>query len=305
MIEEAPPEWQDKFLSYKQLKKRLKLLSPGVEQREAEAEEKAEVKDDGEAEGEAESGAKEASEGRRKRRRIETQGVGEGTSGSSTNGYGIDLGNFNYNLTVEEADFIQLLNPELEKFNLFFMEKEEEYIIRQKEVQERIARVKDTYGPSGACPSKANYKHDMINVRKDIVNFHGEMVLLENYSVLNYTGLVKILKKYDKRRGGCLRLAFIQKVLEEPFFRMELLYKLVKECEESIEHLFAKEEEEEELEAVYAGEDQGMYRSTLAALRSMREMRKGSSTYTALSLPPLHDNPSGSTVFTPPIFPQG
>ena len=33
-------------------------------------------------------------------------------------------------LTAEEADFIHLLNAELEKFNTFFMEKEEEYVIR-------------------------------------------------------------------------------------------------------------------------------------------------------------------------------
>ncbi|KAH9303205.1 hypothetical protein KI387_014788 [Taxus chinensis] len=243
MIEEAPPDWRDKFLSYKHLKKRLKLLAPGVEQMEAKAEA------DAEREGEAESDVKQASEGRRKRRRIETQQLGEGRNGS-----------FNYNLTVDEADFIQLLNPELEKFNLFFMEKEEEYVIRQKEVQERIARVKETYGPTGICPSKVNYEHDMTNVRKDIVNFHGEMVLLENYSVLNYT-----------------------------------------EEEEGDVHLFARQEED----IVYVGEDQEMYKSTVAALRSMREMRKGSSTYTALSLPPLHDNPSTSTLFSPPIFPQG
>eukprot|EP01018_Ginkgo_biloba_P029831 Gb_28351 [translate_table: standard] len=44
------------------------------------------------------------------------------------------------NLTMKESNFIELLNLELEKFNLFFMEKEEEYIIRQKE---RIQIVKN------------------------------------------------------------------------------------------------------------------------------------------------------------------
>lgn len=29
---------------------------------------------------------------------------------------------------------------------------------------------------------------EMIKIRKEIVDFHGEMVLLENYSALNYTG---------------------------------------------------------------------------------------------------------------------
>lgn len=32
-----------------------------------------------------------------------------------------------------------------------------------------------------------NYE-EMLKIRKEIVDFHGEMVLLENYSALNYTG---------------------------------------------------------------------------------------------------------------------
>lgn len=31
-------------------------------------------------------------------------------------------------------------------------------------------------------------KKELMKVRKEIVDFHGEMVLLENYSALNYTG---------------------------------------------------------------------------------------------------------------------
>jgi len=33
-----------------------------------------------------------------------------------------------------------------------------------------------------------NSNEEMIKIRKEIVDFHGEMVLLENYSALNYTG---------------------------------------------------------------------------------------------------------------------
>uniref|UniRef100_A0A0D6QXR2 SPX domain-containing protein n=1 Tax=Araucaria cunninghamii TaxID=56994 RepID=A0A0D6QXR2_ARACU len=315
LIDEALPEWRDKFLSYKDLKKRVKLMSPiGVERKETEGG---------------------ASQAPRKRRRIEPQEAAGGRSESSVSSDGSnnqaeavatpDLEGFRYQLTAEETDFIQLLNPELEKFNLFFTDKEEEYIIRQKELQERIQSIKDEYGPQGTFPSRVKYKHEMIKVGKEIVNFHGEMVLLENYSVLNYTGLVKILKKYDKRTGGRLRLAFIQRVLEQPFFTLELLFKLVKKCEEILQRLFSADEEgfpeqetpaAEEEAAVYLGEEE-MYRSAVAAFRNMLEMRKGSSTYSPLSLPPLslrdlhlpllvHDDkpcvlPSSAT----PICPQG
>jgi len=38
-----------------------------------------------------------------------------------------------------------------------------------------VAKVKDS-------------SEEMMKIRKEIVDFHGEMVLLENYSALNYTG---------------------------------------------------------------------------------------------------------------------
>ncbi|KAK9274303.1 hypothetical protein L1049_019117 [Liquidambar formosana] len=159
-----------------------------------------------------------------------------------------------------------------------------------QELQQRIQRVIDIWGPNGIRSSETDYKEEMGKIRKDIVDFHGEMVLLENYSNINYTGLAKILKKYDKRTGGLLRLPFIQKVLQQPFFTTDLVSKLVKECESTIDAVFPIVEEESirgEREAVtVAGE--GIFRNTVAALLTMQEIRNGSSTYSHFSLPPLH-----------------
>ena len=44
-------------------------------------------------------------------------------------------------------------------------------------MQDRVAKAKE-------------YTEEMIKIRKEIVDFHGEMVLLENYSALNYTGIM-------------------------------------------------------------------------------------------------------------------
>lgn len=199
-------------------------------------------------------------------------------------------------MTGAEVEFVNLLEDELEKFNSFFVEKEEEYIITLKELQDRVAKAKDR-------------NDEIIKIRREIVDFHGEMVLLENYSALNYTGLVKILKKYDKRTGALLRLPFIQKVLQQPFFTTDLLYKLVKECENLIDRLFpvidashipdgnetstsnnnkragllrAPKElmEIEYIESLYM-------KSTISALRALKEIRSKSSTVSAFSLPPL------------------
>ncbi|CAK8575142.1 unnamed protein product [Lathyrus sativus] len=220
-VQDTLPEWRDKFLSYKELKKLLRLLS--------------------------------------------SVGYGKG-----------------------EAEFMYLLNNEIDKFNGFFMEQEEDFIIRHKEVQQRIKRVVDLWGPNGSQASEEDYKEEMEKIRKAIVDFHGEMVLLVNYSNINYTGLAKILKKYDKRTGGLLRLPFIQKVLEQPFFTTDLISKLVKECESIIDAVFPVEEEGERAreEIVVVGE--GIFRNTVAALLTMQEMRKGSSTQSAFSLPPLN-----------------
>jgi hypothetical protein len=46
-----------------------------------------------------------------------------------------------------------------------------------QELQDRVARA-----------AGRESKEELMRVRKEIVDFHGEMVLLENYSALNYTG---------------------------------------------------------------------------------------------------------------------
>lgn len=132
---------------------------------------------------------------------------------------------------------------------------------------------------------------------------------------------MKILKKYDKRTGALLRLPFIQKVLQQPFFTTDLLYKLVKACERMLDHLFPVKEipsatvvadehepststttnngatsenkillrgpkelaEIEYMESLYM-------KSTLSALRVLKEIRSGSSTVSVFSLPPLQGN---------------
>ncbi|XP_016508909.1 SPX domain-containing protein 3 [Nicotiana tabacum] len=232
-IQETIPGWRDKFLSYKDLKKLVKLIS----------------------------------------------------SASPMMSGSLEYGK-------AEAEFVYLLNNEIDKFNAFFMEQEEDFIIRHKELQQRIGKVIDTWGLNGSQPSKTDYKEEMAMIRKDIVDFHGEMVLLMNYSNINYTGLAKILKKYDKRTGGLLRSPYIQKVLHQPFFTTDLISKLVKECESTIDSVFPPCEEKTsnqlgEREAItVAGE--GIFRNTVAALLTMQEIRKGSSTYGRFSLPPLN-----------------
>lgn len=126
----------------------------------------------------------------------------------------------------------------------------------------------------------------------------------------SFTGLAKILKKYDKRTGALIRLPFIQKVLQEPFFTTDLLNTFVKECEAMLDRLFPCYksrilEEEGELTTSGAASDssdllrvpkelseieymESLYmKSTVSALRVLKEIRSGSSTVSVFSLPPL------------------
>lgn len=93
-IEETLPEWRDKFLSYKDLKKKLKLIEP--------------------------KRSTSSGDGDRACKRMKL------VAGDS------DKATEKEPMTDAEVEFVNLLEDELEKFNSFFVEKEEEYIIRLK-----------------------------------------------------------------------------------------------------------------------------------------------------------------------------
>ncbi|KAF5748192.1 SPX domain-containing protein 1-like [Tripterygium wilfordii] len=268
LIEDTLPDWRDKFLSYKDLKKQLKLIH---------------LNKDGEK------------NNPNKRPRLDPTDGGDWASTAGDNG---EL------VTQEVNDFVKVLEDEIKKFNAFFVEKEEDYVIKLKELQDRLVKAEDS-------------NEELMKVGTEIVDFHGEMVLLENYSALNYTGLVKILKKYDKRTGALIRVPFIQNVLLQPFFTTDVLNKLVKECETMLDQLFsaskssvspdATEVEEgrdsetctENKEKLLKGPKElaeiehmeNMYvKLTQSALRVLKEIRSGSSTVDVFSLPPLQSS---------------
>lgn len=108
-----------------------------------------------------------------------------------------------------------------------------------------------------------------------------------------------------------LRLPFTQLALHQPFFTTEPLTRLVRECEANLELLFPLEAEVIEstpvpvpvphdqigetsrdvLPNMSAGEETvDIYRSTLAAIRTIQGLKKASSTYNPLSFSALFGN---------------
>ncbi|GFP98200.1 spx domain-containing protein 4 [Phtheirospermum japonicum] len=217
--------------------------------------------------------------------------------------------------------FVTILYEELEKFNDFYVEKEEEFIIRFQALKERIERVKERARQDGMSSSETEFSEDTMEIRKDFVAIHGEMVLLKSYSSLNFAGLIKILKKYDKRTGELLSLPFTQIAFHQPFFTTQPLTRLVRECEENLEILFPLEAEVVESNPVaeeqtsvnptdvtnaslettlsLGEETVDIYRSTLAAISAIQGLKKASSTYNPMSMSYLfgrHDSDSTGAV---------
>ena len=85
-----------------------------------------------------------------------------------------------------EADFLTLLNAEVDKFNAFFLEQEEEFIIHHRELQEDISRALARRAAGLVTPGQ--HEAAVAAIRREIVDFHGVMVLLLNYSSINYIG---------------------------------------------------------------------------------------------------------------------
>ncbi|XP_021721424.1 SPX domain-containing protein 4-like [Chenopodium quinoa] len=281
-LEETLPEWRDKFLCYKPLKKLLKRFPYTI------------------------SSVNNNTNNNSNNNSINTQNRQLGVGNSEGGGSSGSRSTTERSMTLEEFQdwFVRLLNDELDKLNDFYVEKEEDFVIRFQELKERILRVRENRRDEIPA-SESEFSEEMMDIRKEFVTIHGEMVLLKNYSSLNFAGLVKILKKYDKRTGGLLRLPFTQLAAHQPFFTTEPLTRLVRECEANLELLFPLEEEVTEstsaprdqnqadpavsdatnmpFDASSLGEaSQDIYRSTLSAIKTIQGLRT-SSTYNPLS----------------------
>jgi SPX domain protein involved in polyphosphate accumulation len=65
-------------------------------------------------------------------------------------------------------------------------------------------------------------KQEKVHLHKALLDFHGEALLLMHWSILAYTGLVKIMKKYHKHTGCLLRAPAAQHLLAQPFCSTEV-----------------------------------------------------------------------------------
>lgn len=133
-------------------------------------------------------------------------------------------------LTPEELDFIKELNADVSRINTYFIEHEEDAVIRLRSLEDRLKAGKEDGDAKRAA------------LRADFIDFHGEVVLLLHNSMVNYAAIAKILKKHDKMMGNKLKEAFLTSVLRQPFLSTEGISRLVREAEGKVKELGPDEE---------------------------------------------------------------
>ena len=80
------------------------------------------------------------------------------------------------------------------------MNREEEAIIKLEALEERLAAAQRAAAPGAAAPRPA----ELAALKASFVDFHGEAVLLLHWSLINYSGVVKV--RCLGGRGGAVEL---------------------------------------------------------------------------------------------------
>lgn len=62
------------------------------------------------------------------------------------------------------------------------------FLLYVQEIKYRTERMKKEQAGNDRSANECGGDEELLKILRDIVTFHGEMVLLENYSSLNYTG---------------------------------------------------------------------------------------------------------------------
>ena len=138
-------------------------------------------------------------------------------------------------LTDEQRLFLKTLNAELQKFNRFFISAEEDFVMKETKLEAAYRQVVNTDGSRAPSFTMQRCRATC----RALADFHGELVLMEHWVSLNYTALVKILKKHDKRSNLSLRSPFLVSVLQQPFYSTEVLTQLITKTESRFRKLNA------------------------------------------------------------------
>jgi len=98
--------------------------------------------------------------------------------------------------SASEVEFFKVLKSELQKTSDFFSSAEELYRVRQNRVSEAYLMLKENGDSVGRFD-----RNTWTRLLMACVKFYKDVLLLENFAIMNYCGFSKILKKHDKLTG--------------------------------------------------------------------------------------------------------
>ena len=236
----SDPEWAPYFIQYKLLKKYIKAIrdfqAPNVAAAAAAA-----VAPDGDSGGGGEGRRGATTEDRVGLENMASLGAcdaapkaGDGDAATS----GAPGQKTNLSKSAPEVAFFRAVRVELHKSSQFFKSAEAVLEIRRERVSEalRQLRLAAQRGPPGtaAAPPRLGLLEDADErALSACVTYYRDLLLLENYAIINYCGFSKILKKHDKQTGFVTRAQFMRIcVAPQPFTHYPRLLEMIKEAEE-------------------------------------------------------------------------
>jgi len=217
-VEARMPQWSDFVIAYKPLKRAIKALT---QQRQMQLQPQP-------------SPSQQQQLGQQQGLQLQGQGQGQQELAqlqwtqrrSSELEQGQQGGQHGWSLAAASSSFTALLDSEVDKVNNFYSDRIEEAVIIVHALRQHIQQMGQEVGQRMAC-------------QKSLVSFHFNLLMLQNYVALNFTGLVKILKKFDKRFDASLRADYIAAIVELPFYRCAALGQLVEDTEKLFNSLDA------------------------------------------------------------------
>lgn len=171
-----------------------------------------------------------------------------------------------------ERRFFELLDEQLSKINAFYTERESEAIMRLEQLRDQLAIYRDSIArgasedfiaPPSTSPKRQSAsnsngnKNDLFNtavpkytrksksdkgarsrLKDALLEYYRLLELLKNFRILNYTGIVKILKKFDKTAQWQSSSLYLRKVDVAYFRRSKIVDSLLVDTEDLFLSLF-------------------------------------------------------------------
>lgn len=104
-----------------------------------------------------------------------------------------------------EGEFFRAVKTELKKASEFFDSSQQLVKIRHERVVNGYKKLLED--------GKKYDKNTWSRLLRACVKFYKDVLLLENFAIMNYCGFSKILKKHDKQTGFRTREAFMRNVM--------------------------------------------------------------------------------------------